>query len=209
MNLGMLQRVWRWLYDRLHNIRADGRVEIMKKIRQILYCETEVEQQKVCHQFLNSNLIKKYGNALIYFSDLFLSKQEWAVCYRNNSLLRGSNTNNYVEAQFLVIKDSILRRERQFNVNMLLDKLFSVFEEHFKIKLLSLADGTFDRVYSKCFMRFSKTQKTGIDFFLVSKKRFFFAIYLFFDPIKLALSVCSSCVRLSMTCFFIKTYGGG
>ena len=144
----------------------------MKKFCQILYCETEVELQKMCYQFLNSNLIKKYGNALIYFSDLFLSKQEWAVCYRNNSLLRGSNTSNYVEAQFLAIKDSILRRQRQFNVNMLLDKLFSEFEEHFKIKLLSLADGTFDRVYSKCFMRFSKTQKTGIDFFLVSKRGF-------------------------------------
>ena len=48
---------------------------------------------------------------------MFLSKQEWAVCYRNNSLLRGSNTNNYVEAQFLVIKGSILRR--QFNVNII------------------------------------------------------------------------------------------
>ena len=174
----------------------------MKKFCQILYCETEVELQKMCYQFLNSNLIKKYGNALIYFSNLFLSKQEWEVCYRNNSLLRGSNANNYVKAQFLVIKDSILHHQRQFNVNMFLDKLFSEFEEHFKIKLLSLADGTFDRVYSKCFMRFSKTQKTGIDFFLVSKKRFFFAIYLFFDPIKLALSVCSPYVRLSMTFFY-------
>ena len=205
----MLQQVWRWLYDRLHNIRADDRVEIMKKFRQILYCETEVELQKMCDQFLNSNLIKKYGNALIYFSDLFLSKQEWAVCYRNNSLLRGSNTNNYVETQFLVIKDSILHRQRQFNVNMLLNKLFSEFEEHFKIKLLSRTDGTFDGVYSKRFMGFSKTQKRGIDFFLVSKERFFFAIYLFFDPIKLALSVYSPCVRLSMTCFFIKNYGSG
>ena len=56
----MLQQVWRWLYDRLHNIRADDRVEIMKKFRQILYCETEVELQKMCDQFLNSNSIKKY-----------------------------------------------------------------------------------------------------------------------------------------------------
>ena len=96
----MLQQVWRWFYDRLHNIWADDRVEIMKKFCQILYCKTEVELQKMCDQFFN--LIKKYRYALIYFSDLFLSKQEWAVCYINNSLLRGSNTNNYVEAQFLV-----------------------------------------------------------------------------------------------------------
>ena len=169
----------------------------------------QVELQRTCDQFLNSNLIKKYGNALIYFSDMFLSKQKWAVCYRNNSLFRGSNTNYYVEAQFLVIKDSIVCRQRQFNVNMLLDKLFSEFEEHFMIKLLSLADGIFDGVYCKRFMGFSKIKKTGIDFFLVSKDRLFFAIYLFFDPIKLALSVFSPCVRLSMTCFFIKNYGAG
>ena len=36
----MLQQVWRWRYDRLHNIRADDHVEIMKKFRQILYCKT-------------------------------------------------------------------------------------------------------------------------------------------------------------------------
>ena len=56
----MLQQVWRWLYDRLHNIREDDRVEIMEKFRQILYFETEVELQKMCDQFLNSNSIKKY-----------------------------------------------------------------------------------------------------------------------------------------------------
>ena len=111
----MQQQVWRWLYDRLHNIQAGDRVEI-------------IELQKMCDQFLNSDLIKKYGDALIYFSDLFLSKQEWAVCYKTNSLLRGSNTDNYIEAQSLVIKDSFLCRQRQFNVNMLLDKLFSEFE---------------------------------------------------------------------------------
>ena len=55
----MLQQIWRWLYDQLHNIRADDRVEIMKRFRQILYCETEVELQNMCAQFLNSSLIKK------------------------------------------------------------------------------------------------------------------------------------------------------
>ena len=33
-------------------------------------------------------------------------------------------------------------------------------------------------------------------------------IYLFFDPIKLGLSVCSLCVRFSVTCFFIENYEG-
>ena len=63
-------------------------------------------------------------------------------------MTRGSNTNNYVEAQFAVVKDGILPRQRQFNINMLLDKLMSEFEQHFKIRLLSVADGTFDGTYS-------------------------------------------------------------
>ena len=38
---------------------------------------------------------------------------------------RGSNTN--VEAQFLVIKDSLLKRQRQLSINMLFDKVTSEF----------------------------------------------------------------------------------
>jgi len=50
--------------------------------------------------------------------------------------------------QFLVVKDGVLKRQRQYNINQLLDKLMHDFEEHFKIKLLSVADGTFDGVFS-------------------------------------------------------------
>ena len=56
-----------------------------------------------------------------------------------------------VKAQFLVIKDNILRRQRQFNRNMLMDKLLVQLEDHYKLKLLSIADGTFDGVYSSRF----------------------------------------------------------
>ena len=41
------------------------------------------------------------------------------------------------------------RRERQFNVVQLLEKLMNEFENHFKIKLMSIADGTFDGIYRK------------------------------------------------------------
>ena len=32
-----------------------------------------------------------------------------AKCYRGDLVIRGSDTNNYVEAQFLVLKNTILR----------------------------------------------------------------------------------------------------
>ena len=44
----------------------------------------------------------------------------------------------------------------QFNINALLSKLFDDFENHFKMKLLSVADGSFDGIYNA---RFSGIQK--------------------------------------------------
>ena len=36
-------------------------------------------------------------------------RASWAKFYRRDLVIRGSDTNNYVEAQFLVLKDTILR----------------------------------------------------------------------------------------------------
>ena len=36
-------------------------------------------------------------------------RRSWAKCYRRDLVIRGSDTNNYVEAQFFVLKDTILR----------------------------------------------------------------------------------------------------
>ena len=46
-----------------------------------------------------------------------------------------------------IIKDNISRRQRQYNINMLFDKLMVDFEDHFNLRLLSVADGTFDGVF--------------------------------------------------------------
>ena len=104
--------------------------------------------------------------------------ESWAKCFPTEKLIRGSNTINYVEAQFLVVKDSILGRQRQYNINMLFDKLMVEFEDHFKRRLLSVADGTFDGVYShrfkgsnfKAVQAYTKTLKVN------SATKIFFAI---------------------------------
>lgn len=59
-------------------------------------------------------------------------EKSWALWYRHKYLTRGSNTNNYVEAQFLVTKDGISKRKRQFSINQLLDKLLNEFEKIFQ-----------------------------------------------------------------------------
>ena len=73
-----------------------------------------------------------------YFEELCKISKSWAKRFRTEKLIRGSNTNNYIEAQFLV-------------VDMLFDKLLVEIEDYFKRRLLSVADRAFDGIYSHRF----------------------------------------------------------
>ena len=71
-----------------------------------------------------------YPNAAKYLDDVLNIKESWVLAYRSNLPVRGNNTNNYVEAQFLVIKDEILNRVKEYNVVGLVDKLTTNLEAH-------------------------------------------------------------------------------
>ena len=62
-----------------------------------------------------------------------------------------------------------MSRTRQFNINALLKKLFEDFEDHFKVKLLSIADGTFDGIYSRRFKGL-KSNKNSANGFNIPQK---------------------------------------
>ena len=147
----ILQQVWRWLYEKPHGISKEDRVEIMKLFRNLVYASDVEGYERSLENLFDSPKTQKYKNCVKYFEELCEMNKAWARCFRSEYLIRGANTNNHVEAQFLVIKDTILRRQRQYNINMLFDKLMAEFEDHFKRRLLSVADGTFDGVYSQRF----------------------------------------------------------
>ena len=87
----------------------------------------------------SSSTTQNYKNYLKYFEELFSISQCWTKWFQKDQLVRGSNTNNYVEAQFLVVKDTILSRQRQCIINQLLHNLIIEFENHFKQRLLRVA----------------------------------------------------------------------
>ena len=155
----ILQQVWRWLYESSHGIAKNDRVTIMKLFREVVYAKDVEIYVAAYNDLFEANIAKKYSTCLKYFEELCDISERWARCFRSDELIRGSNTNNYIEAQFLVIKDSLLKRQRQFNINMLFDKVMGEFEDHYKRRLLSVADGTFDGVYSQRF-RGNKYQTT-------------------------------------------------
>ena len=66
------------------------------------------------------------------------------VAFRKNLPYRGHNTNNLVESQFLVLKDSVLNRTKEVNINGLLDRVIKDLDDHYKTKLISVANGRFE-----------------------------------------------------------------
>lgn len=83
------------------------------------------------------------------------------IFYRKDLCHRGHDTNNLVEAQFLVIKDTVLNRTKEINVNGVIDKLTSGLEDHYKTKLINVANGSFGGVYSRRFKGMTKKKSDG------------------------------------------------
>ena len=63
-----------------------------------------------------------------------------------------------MKSQFEILKDGILRRHKEYNINGPLGKLLAEFNNHYKDKLLSVASGTFDGIYSQRYCCKDKTR---------------------------------------------------
>ena len=182
----ILQQVWRWLFEKEHGVSKYDRVEIMKSFRKLVYSTSKEEFEENYEELVHLDAFESNECCIQYFQDLCTIESAWALWCRKEYLTRGSNTNNYVEAQFLVVKDGILKRQRQYNINQLLDKLINEFEEHFKTKLLSVADGTFDGVYSGRFKGLKLEVPGILNLFWSGFFGFFCTIY-FQDKVKFFL----------------------
>ena len=158
----LMQQVWRWLFDRKNNIQAADRPLIMNLFRKVVYAEDEEDAEEMFEELVDS--IQNYMNLVLYIKEVYEIRERWCVAYRKHLILRGNNTNNYVEAQFLVIKDNVLNRTKEVNINGLLDKLTSDFDEHYKAKLISACNSRFDGIYSVRFKGISKSKGSGVGY---------------------------------------------
>ena len=164
----LLQQVWRWLNEKKHGIQVIDRAPLLSLFKQVVYAESVQEMEEKYELLLSDKSAKKYAKFVSYVGSVYETKHTWAICYRQPFLLRGSNTNNYVEAQFGVLKDGILRRYKEYNINALLQKLLVDFNNHYKDKLLSVASGSFDGIYSRRYLGKKRgkkdNKKDGVSF---------------------------------------------
>lgn len=78
------------------------------------------------------------------FKILLEIKEEWGLCFRQNLITRGHNTNNYSETSIRIIKDIVLQRTKAFNAVALVDYYCSVWEPYCKVRLMNFATGRKD-----------------------------------------------------------------
>ena len=166
----LTQQVWRWLFERKHNVSSGDRNSILLLFKKVVY-ENDVQgMETVYEEMISSNIVSKYPNLVTYFSDLYDIRQAWTISFRSNLLIRANITNNPVEAQFLVLKDEVLNRTKEININGLFDKLTTDFNDHYKVKLLNVASGKFDGWYSNRFKGLTKKKGEGSGFKLPSQE---------------------------------------
>ena len=134
----ILQQVWRWLYESCHDIAKNDRVITIKLFWKLVYAKDNKDYVSAYTVLFEYNLTNKYSLCVKYFKDLCNISQHWARCFWNEELTQGSNTHNYVKAQFLVMKDYLLKRQSQFNINKLFDKVTSELEDHYTTKVVRL-----------------------------------------------------------------------
>ena len=156
----VLQQVWRWLHDKNHRINLIDRPTLLSKFKGLVYAKTNALFEEYYEELSSAEIIiERYPNFGKYLDTLYEYKESWALCFRNEISTRGNNTNNYAESQFLIMKELLLQRIKEYNINALFEKLIHELNEYYKNKLLSVASGSFDGFYSKRYM--GKQKKAG------------------------------------------------
>ena len=94
-------------------VPKEDRPTIMQRFKQVLYEKDQARMEVLWEELLDFDLVSKNSMLVAYLKTLYDYREAWAICYRTNKLLRGMQTNNSVESQFLVIKDKILNRTKE------------------------------------------------------------------------------------------------
>ena len=59
-------------------------------------------------------------------------RREWVVCFRDNAVMRGIDTNNYAESGIRILKDIVFKRVKAYNLIQLFEFLTITFEVYYE-----------------------------------------------------------------------------
>ena len=123
-----LQSMWRWLLNNDNKIHKDERQYLMNQVRKLVYAKTETTLESEYALFKNNLVVKKYTNFVSHMENNWERRREWAVCFRDDALMRGIDTNNYAESGIRILKDIVFKRVKAYNLIQLFEFLTITFE---------------------------------------------------------------------------------
>ena len=160
-----------------HGIRQEHRPLIIEYVKKITYAES-VDDAEKSYKEMVSEFSGRYDNFVDYFdNNIWINRDCWCKALMQDLPTRGNFTQNFVEAQFRVLKDEILQRVKAYNVNHIVDILVNDLEKHFKDKLLRVSSGAFDGVYCDRFKGFKLDASTQVgDITVISLERSLYSV---------------------------------
>jgi hypothetical protein len=159
----VLQAFWRWVLNTKHGIPANERPTLFYLFKDIVYATTEEKCVDCYNTLVADRQAKKHPTYLKHVEDLWKRKEDWVLFFRSEQhmLVRGNNTNNYVEAAMRILKDNVLERVKAFNVVQLTDFIVTRLDSYYERKLLDGANNRCPRK-TNSFPAASATIMSGI-----------------------------------------------
>jgi hypothetical protein len=120
----------------------------MKLVRKLVYSTTESILEHEYSLLKGNPIATKYNNFLVHMDIYWNRREEWAVCFRNRTCMRGIHTNNYAESGIRILKDIVFKRVKAYNLVQLFEFLTVTFELYYERRLLAIAYNRVDRYIS-------------------------------------------------------------
>ena len=85
---------------------------------------------------MSSEVCTGHSKVTGYIQVMYAKREFWAITYCQDLPVRGNMTNNFCEAAMRVLKDQILHRTKEFNVQKLFDFILSRMEGYYQRRCL-------------------------------------------------------------------------
>ena len=136
----VLQAACRWLWDSKHGIPKNARPHLLKLTKAIMMASTVGELEQRHANLQEDETASQFAQFINYSENLHKRKEEWALCYRKDTVIRANNTNNYAEAGMRILKDNIFNRTKAYNLCQLIDFLVNRLPAFYERKLTDVAN---------------------------------------------------------------------
>ncbi|XP_034253910.1 uncharacterized protein LOC117652856 isoform X2 [Thrips palmi] len=135
----ILQAFLRYITAAEHGVKKEDKAVIYDAFRNLVRSPTEEEYDKQYEEFKTSEVLLRNKTVLTHVTkDLHPRRKEWALCYRSNLVIRGNNTSNLAEGNFLQLKTTVMERLKAFNMVQLFDFFVTKLEAYYQARIASV-----------------------------------------------------------------------